>query len=77
MELTYEELKSKLEKAEAELAGLRLGSGLRQRNPPKGAETDKATAQLATAVRQGPEGVSVQIVAALCLFSFLLAYLFF
>lgn len=77
VELTYEELKAKLEKAEAELASLNIAGGLRQRIT-KAAEVDKSPSQLATAVRQqAPEGVPVQIVAALCFASFLLAYLFF
>lgn len=75
-QVTYEELKQKLSQAEAKIASLQDTSGLRQRVKT---ETEKLpTAQeAAAAVRQGAEGVSVQIVAILCLFSFLLAYFFF
>ncbi|OLN86437.1 Vesicle-associated membrane protein-associated protein C16G5.05c [Colletotrichum chlorophyti] len=73
---TYDELKQKLQQAEAKIATLQDTSGLRQRVK---AETEKLpSAQEATAaVRQGVDGVSVQVVALLCLFSFLLAYFFF
>ncbi|KAK1722290.1 MSP domain-containing protein [Colletotrichum acutatum] len=75
-QVTYEELKQKLSQAEAKIASLQDTSGLRQRVKT---ETEKLpTAQeAAAAVRQGAEGVSVQIVAILCLCSFLLAYFFF
>ncbi|OHE90866.1 MSP domain-containing protein [Colletotrichum orchidophilum] len=75
-QITYEELKQKLSQAEAKIASLQDTSGLRQRVKT---ETEKLpTAQeAAAAVRQGAEGVSVQMVAILCLLSFLLAYFFF
>lgn len=73
---TYEELKAKLAQAEARVAELK-DSGLRQRNVKAAtAEVKKVGGQVAQAVKQ-PEGVSVKVVAILCLLSFLLAYLFF
>ena len=74
---TYEELKAKLAQAEAQIVSLQE-SGLRQRNV-KGAVEDvkKPAAEMAQAVKQTVEGVPVQIVALLCLLSFLLAYFFF
>ncbi|KAG6037287.1 hypothetical protein E4U41_005229 [Claviceps citrina] len=76
-QLTYEELKIKLSQAEAQLLNLKDG-GLRQRNVKSSSSDEKkATGQTTQAVEQPPEGVSVQIVAFLCLLSFLLAYFFF
>ncbi len=83
---TYEELKDQLAKAEATISNLKneVASGLRQRKAAATASEDKSKAaqqpQLAQAERpgqQGTEGVPVQIVAVLCLASFLLAYFFF
>ncbi|KAK4040307.1 PapD-like protein [Parachaetomium inaequale] len=84
---TYEELKDQLAKAEATITSLRneVASGLRQRKTGGGTsaeDTSKGAPQLAQAERQtqqarGTEGVPVQIVAVLCLVSFLLAYFFF
>ena len=84
---TYEELKDQLAKAEATISTLKneVASGLRQRKATAAtASDDKSKAaqqpQLAQAERagqQGTEGVPVQIVAVLCLASFLLAYFFF
>lgn len=80
---TYEELKDQLAKAENTIASLRteVASGLRQRKAAgtsSEGETSKAP-QLAQQQPQGraTEGVPVQIVALLCLVSFLLAYFFF
>ncbi|KAF9880753.1 integral er membrane protein [Colletotrichum karsti] len=75
-QVTYDELKQKLQQAEAKIAGLQDTSGLRQRVKT---ETEKLPSpqQAAAAVRQGAEGVPVQMVAILCLVSFLLAYFFF
>lgn len=76
-QLTYEELKAKLAQAEAQLVSLK-DSGLRQRNVKSTAGDEKRPAgQTTQSVKQQPEGVSVQIVALLCLLSFLLAYFFF
>lgn len=78
---TYEELKEKLSKAEAQIASLKdqAASGLRQRLPvAKSDNKSAAPAQaLAQAQTQGTEGVPIQITAILCLISFLLAYFFF
>ena len=79
----YEGAKDQVANVEAKVSSLTSDatSGLRQRktgaaNP---AETGKAPpiAELARATKQGTEGVPVQIVAVLCLLSFLLGYLFF
>ena len=77
-----EVLKEKLAQAEAMIASLKAeaASGLRQRKGAAGAaanEVSAAGAQLQEAVRQGTEGVPVQVAAILCLISFLLAYFFF
>lgn len=75
--MTYEELKNKLAQAEAQLLNLK-DSGLRQRNVKTAASDEKTrSGNTAQAVKQQPDGVSVQIVALLCLLSFLLAYFFF
>ncbi|KHN93880.1 Vesicle-associated membrane protein [Metarhizium album ARSEF 1941] len=74
---TYEELKSKLAPAEAQLLNLK-DSGLRQRNVKNASSDEKRPAAItAQLVRQQPGGVPVPVVALLCLLSFLLAYLFF
>ncbi|KAG5979446.1 hypothetical protein E4U55_005159 [Claviceps digitariae] len=77
-QLTYEELKTKLAQAETQLLNLKDG-GLRQRNVKSSSFSDEKTltGQTKQAVKEQPEGVSVQIVAILCLISFLLAYFFF
>ncbi|GAB0135746.1 hypothetical protein EsDP_00004073 [Epichloe bromicola] len=76
-QLTYEELKTKLGQAEAQLLNLKDG-GLRQRNVKAASSDEKKPAgQTTQAVKQRPDGVPVQIVALLCLLSFLLAYFFF
>lgn len=59
-----------------------VAAGLRQRKQGGGTTSDEQKSarpapELAQAVRQGTEGVPVQIVAVLCLLSFLLAYFFF
>jgi hypothetical protein len=74
---TYEELKVQLARAEQTIAQMRKDQGgLRQRKTNT-ADDKSQPAQLAQQVRQGTEGVPVKITAALCLLSFLLAYLFF
>ncbi|KAL2269176.1 hypothetical protein VTJ83DRAFT_4022 [Remersonia thermophila] len=82
---SYEDLKQQIAKAEAVIASLRSeiasGSGLRQRKATGGgAENEKETGAAAQQLAQAPrptEGVPVQVVALLCLVSFLLAYFFF
>lgn len=73
-QVTYDELKQKLAQAEAQLVSLKDG-GLRQRKVP--GSNEKTVEQVAQQVKQTVEGVPVQIVALLCLLSFLLAYFFF
>ncbi|OAA39409.1 Vesicle-associated membrane protein [Metarhizium rileyi] len=77
-QLTYEELKSKLAQAEAQLLSLKDG-GLRQRNVKNASGDEKKSAGNTTAqvAKHQPDGVAVHIVALLCLLSFLLAYFFF
>lgn len=72
------DLQSQLEAAKAEIARLKqqAESGLRKRIPES---TEKAKEQLqtVTSAEAPTEGVPVQITAALCLLSFLLAYFLF
>ncbi|ORY65522.1 putative integral ER membrane protein Scs2 [Pseudomassariella vexata] len=74
-----EKLKAELAQAEKIIAQLKAEQGgLRQRKTGGAtAEDNSQPAQLAQAVRTGTEGVPVQVTAALCFLSFLLAYLFF
>ncbi|KAK7972966.1 phosphatidylinositol-binding protein scs2 [Apiospora saccharicola] len=75
--VTYEELKVQLEKAQQTISQLKQDQGgLRQRKAGPG-EEKSTSAQLGQQVRQGTEGVPIQMTAILCLLSFLLAYLFF
>jgi len=75
---SYEELKAQLAQAQATIASYGQEGGLRLRKAAgvSGDSVSGAANDVATRL-QGSEGVPVQIVAALCLFSFLLAYLFF
>jgi hypothetical protein len=74
---SYEEIKAQLEAAQATLASYAKEGGLRMRKVAKG-ETDNETVNnIAHQVQTGAQGVPLQIVAALCLISFLLAYLLF
>jgi len=75
---SYEELKVQLAEARAQLASLSQEGGLRMRKAV-GANPDDSIATTANlAAKQATsEGVPIQIVAALCLLSFLLAYFFF
>jgi len=79
-----QDLRSKLEKAHAEIARLlkeRSEQGLRQRKTDVANEGVREHATAGTAglsvQRQSIEGVPVKVVFALCLLSFLLAYIFF
>lgn len=80
---TYEGLKDQVAHVEAKVSSLTSDatSGLRQRKTGTAdpAETGSVppVKDLAQAVRQGTEGVPIQIVAVLCLLSFLLGYIFF
>jgi hypothetical protein len=73
----YEELKAELASAKQKLAAAADQSGLRQRKTTGSDEKLQPAGQRAQQVRQGTEGVPIKIAAALCLLSFLLAYLFF
>ncbi|KAK1836019.1 vesicle-associated protein 2-2 [Podospora conica] len=79
---TYEDLKSTLAQKDALINSLKdqLSSGIKQRKPAATASDEKSTTPgqaLAQVQPRGTEGVPVQIVALLCLLSFLLAYFFF
>jgi predicted PurR-regulated permease PerM len=73
------ELQNQLAAAKAQILELtnQAGSGLRQRMP-ESTQQVKEKLQTATSTQNAPTGgVSVQITAALCLLSFLLAYFLF
>lgn len=76
-----DELKAQLAEAKAQIAKLteQASEGLRQRRGgAQTATTEKSGSSTAASQRlSSPAGVPVQIVAALCLLSFLLAYFFF
>ncbi|PBP19352.1 MSP domain-containing protein [Diplocarpon rosae] len=74
--LSYEEMKVKLADAQATIASYAQEGGVRARKVVKG-ETSNETVNEIAHHAQGSQGVPLQIVAALCLISFLLAYLFF
>jgi hypothetical protein len=74
--MSYEELKAKLAEAQATLATYADEGGVRMRKVAMGETGNKTVDNVAHRV-QGAQGVPLQIVAALCLISFLLAYLFF
>ncbi|ROT41523.1 MSP domain-containing protein [Sodiomyces alkalinus F11] len=76
-QLTYEEIKEKLAQAEAKIRQLQQDSGLRQRVKNASEKVQASSAKQAAAVQQTVEGVPVQLVALLCLISFLLAYFVF
>ncbi|KAF8862353.1 VAMP-associated protein [Acephala macrosclerotiorum] len=74
---TYEEMKAKLAEAQATIASYSQEAGLRMRKAARGETSSETVDNLAQQVHSAPQGVPLQIVAALCLVSFLLAYLFF
>lgn len=76
MPTSVEELQAQLAEAKKTIASYAEQGGLRMRKVANG-ETSNETVNEVAAKLQGIEGVPVQIVAALCLLSFLLAYLFF
>lgn len=82
MKPTIEQLKAQLTEVEAKIAAYNrehgVTEGLRQRSSAiaKGETSSPVVNDMAVRVQRS-EGVPVQIVAALCLLSFLLAYLFF
>lgn len=74
-----DELKARLAQAQAVIASMKEEGGLRLR---KGAnavaeKVEEKAPRVAQAVRQGTEGVPIQVAALLCLMSFLLAYFLF
>jgi len=74
--MSYEEMKAKLADAQATISSYAQEGGLRMRKVAKGETNNETVNNMAHQV-QSNQGVPLQIVAALCLFSFLLAYLFF
>jgi hypothetical protein len=75
-----EDLRAQLSEARATISKLRQQEeqSLRQRDGTQDSKEHSSSRTPATGVQQHPsEGVPVQIVAALCLLSFLLAYFFF
>lgn len=75
---TYDELKARLADAQATIASYAQEGGLKMRAVAKGETSSKAVNDAVHTIQaQGAQGVPLQIVAALCLISFLLAYLFF
>jgi hypothetical protein len=74
--MSYDELKAKLAEAQATIASYAQEGGLRMRKVAKGETSNETVNEIAHRV-QTTQGVPLQVVAALCLVSFLLAYLFF
>lgn len=74
--MSYEELKAKYDEAQATISSYTQEGGLRMRKVVKGETSNETVNDLAQQVHEA-QGVPLQIVAALCLVSFLLAYLFF
>jgi len=74
--MSYDELKVKLAEAQATIASYAQEGGLRMRKVAKGETSNETVNEIAHRV-QTTQGVPLQVVAALCLVSFLLAYLFF
>ena len=75
--MSYGELEAKLADAEAKIASYARESGLKLRQVAKGETGNKTVDDVAHRTAQAAQGVPLQIVAGLCLVSFLLAYLFF
>ncbi|TVY40686.1 Vesicle-associated membrane protein-associated protein [Lachnellula cervina] len=73
---TYDEIKAKLAEAQATIASYAQDGGVRLRKVAKG-ETSNETVNEMAHKMQASQGVPLQVVAALCLLSFLLAYVFF
>lgn len=74
--MSYEDLKAKYDEAQATISSYASEGGLRMRKVAQGETSNETVNAIAHKVQDAP-GVPVQIVAALCLLSFLLAYLFF
>ncbi|KAI1005330.1 hypothetical protein K3495_g2883 [Podosphaera aphanis] len=75
--LSYDEIHARLVKAEQVIASYAHDGGLRLRKNVKGGTESEVFSEVAHQVQQGSQGVPLQIVAALCFTSFLLAYLLF
>ncbi|KIM95150.1 hypothetical protein OIDMADRAFT_206175 [Oidiodendron maius Zn] len=73
---SYEELKAKLADAQATIASYAQEGGLRMRKAAQGESGSKVVDEVVNQI-QTTQGVPLQIVAILCLVSFLLAYIFF
>jgi hypothetical protein len=69
-------MKAKLAEAQATIASYAQDGGLRLRKATQGESGDKTVDEVVNRIQE-PQGVPLQVVAALCLISFLLAYLFF
>ncbi|KAF2479835.1 PapD-like protein [Neohortaea acidophila] len=76
---TQDDIKRQLEEAKAQISRLQgqVQEGLRQRKPQEAAEKAVNSVQRSLQNAPAPGGVPVQIVAALCLLVFLIAWLFF
>ena len=70
-------MKAKLADAQATIASYAQAGGVRARKVAAGETSNATVNDISNRVQQGAQGVPLQIVAALCLLSFLLAYLFF
>jgi hypothetical protein len=75
--LSYDEMKAKLAEAQATIASYAEQGGVRLRKAAEGKTSSETVNAIAHQVQAGPSGVPLQIVAGLCLISFLLAYFFF
>ncbi|KAG0652422.1 vap [Hyphodiscus hymeniophilus] len=73
---TYDELKVELEKAKEKIVSLSQEGGLRLRKVAAGETSNQTVNDVAKHIQQ-QQGVPLQIVAALCLLCFLIAYFFF
>jgi hypothetical protein len=75
--MSYEELKAKYDEAQATISSYSQEGGLRMRKAAKGDTSNATVNAISHQAQEVAQGVPLQIVAALCLVSFLLAYLFF
>lgn len=73
---TLDDVKAKVSSTSAQLSSS-ADAGLRQRSVKTESVAEKHPAAVAQPVKQSADGVPVQLVALLCLLSFLLAYFFF
>ena len=73
---SYDELKVELEKAKEKIMTLSQDTGVRMRKVAAGETSNQTINDVAKTIQQ-QQGVPLQIVAALCLLCFLIAYFFF